>query len=1041
MTTHYKGSKYLSAGARRTALSIALGMCFAGGVQAQSTSGSIYGTVGAGEGTTVVVTNNSGLSRTVSVDSSGRYNISSLPIGTYKVTVQQGGQVIGTRDVIVKVGAGTDVSFGGETGSLDTITVTGASAPAIDITALDTRTVVTAEQLQRLPIARSAEAIALLAPGANAGAGGFFGNTVSFGGAGVSENAYYINGFFASEPVSNLGGFSMPYNSVAQQETYTGGYSARYGRSDGGVINQVGKSGSNEVHFGGQVTVRPKGLNADQKDRYFPNVDLSEANSNPNLPSECGDGDDLCQWEHASDSAGKIFSRDSQNKRWSNSLSGYVSGPLIKDTLFAFVSAEAEWERTNTSPAGGVGTSSTHNKTSNPKIYAKINWNINDNNLLEYTYLYEDDHRTGRLYQYDFATGTEGAQLDTAFPDEVRTKSEFSILKYTGYLTDSLTLNATYGRGNFLNQVLPYSIPGQALISSATSQNPALNGGTPIVNDIKTRNGRDGRDYTTGLRAELEWVVGDHTLTAGVDNLKSEAKNEGQSQANQQWVYGRTTANINGDLGVGSPVSPTNPNGYFVNNIIFFTSTSMTLDQKAWFLEDRWQMTDNFLLSLGVRNDQFTNTNNFGEKYMDAKNQWAPRIGASWDVFGDSTFKLFANAGRYFLAMPNNVAIRGASSSTFTREYFTYTGIDQYGNPTGLTPVGGVNGAPAPGPVSANGEYGQPIDVLAFAPKDLKNMYQDEYILGFDKTLGNKWAYGAKLTYRDLKASIDDVCDPDRMVAKLESLDIDPDSVEIAGCYMFNPGATNTFSLANIDANGNYTGDRTEVRMSAADWGLDQGVKRIYKALDLYLERPFDGTWEARIDYTYSKLQGNNEGQVKSEFGQANISKTQDWDAAEIMRFSDGYLANDRRHQLKIRGSYQITPEWMVSGKLSALSGMPVSCLGFYNPDGSITEGSDASDPIGYGASYHTCLGKVAEPGDVRTPWTFPVDLSVSYRPAMFDHQLALGLQVFNAFNQRRATQLDVTSEDDPYIVSDTYLLPLSQQTPRYVMFTASIDF
>ena len=234
--------------------------------------------------------------------------------------------------------------------------------------------------------------------------------------------------------------------------------------------------------------------------------------------------------------------------------------------------------------------------------------------------------------------------------------------------------------------------------SSATSQNPALNGGTPITNNVKARNGRDGRDYTTGLRAELEWVIGDHTLTAGVDNLKSEAKNEGQSQENQQWVYGRTTANINGDLGVGSPVSASNPNGYFVNNIIFFTSTSMTLDQKAWFLEDRWQITDNFLLSLGVRNDQFTNTNNFGEKYMDAKNQWAPRIGASWDVFGDSSFKLFANAGRYFLAMPNNVAIRGASSSTFTREYFTYTSIGQYGNPSGLAPVGGVDGAPAPGP-------------------------------------------------------------------------------------------------------------------------------------------------------------------------------------------------------------------------------------------------------------------------------------------------------------------------------------------------------
>ena len=69
-------------------------------------------------------------------------------------------------------------------------------------------------------------------------------------------------------------------------------------------------------------------------------------------------------------------------------------------------------------------------------------------------------------------------------------------------------------------------------------------------------------------------------------------------------------------------------------------------------------------LSMGLRNDQFTNANNFGEKYLDAKNQWAPRLGFAWDVNSDGSFKVFGNAGRYFLAMPNNVAIRGASAST-----------------------------------------------------------------------------------------------------------------------------------------------------------------------------------------------------------------------------------------------------------------------------------------------------------------------------------------------------------------------------------------
>lgn len=396
------------------------------------------------------------------------------------------------------------------------------------------------------------------------------------------------------------------------------------------------------------------------------------------------------------------------------------------------------------------------------------------------------------------------------------------------------------------------------------------------------------------------------------------------------------------------------------------------------------------------------------------------------------------------------MAIRGASASTYTFEYFTYTGIDADGRPTGLTPVPGIDGAPPPGPVSSNGETGAPVDVLAFAPSDLENMYQDEYIIGFEKMLGERWMFGTKLTYRDLKSSIDDVCDPYSLI-DAAGLEIDGSQdgkylasspelgrVEVAYCYMFNPGGSNTFSLAGVDGAGNYTGSRVDVRMSAADWRFDEDMKRTYKALDLYLERPFDGTWEARVDYTLSY----SEGQVKSEFGQTNISKTQDWDVAEMMKYASGYLANDRRHQLKVRGSYALTPEWLVSGNLRVESGMPVSCLGLYNPDGSIDENTPEADPVGYGASYHTCFGEVARPGDERTPWTRSLDLGLTYRPEAFDQRLTLGLQVLNVFNENKTLQVDVTSGTDaPYTVSNTYMLPISRQTPRYVVLSAAYRF
>ena len=96
-------SNYLAKGLKRSALTVALGLCFVGGVQAQSTSGNIFGNVSGGEGATVVVTNNSGFNRTIPVSSTGQYNVSSLPVGDYTVTASRGGAVIGTRTITVRV--------------------------------------------------------------------------------------------------------------------------------------------------------------------------------------------------------------------------------------------------------------------------------------------------------------------------------------------------------------------------------------------------------------------------------------------------------------------------------------------------------------------------------------------------------------------------------------------------------------------------------------------------------------------------------------------------------------------------------------------------------------------------------------------------------------------------------------------------------------------------------------------------------------------------------------------------------------------------
>ncbi len=1030
----------------RSALSVALAMAFSSGALAQSTTGSVYGSVAGEPGLTVQVQSDSGITRTATIDSNGRYSIGSLPVGTYTITLRRGDQVVDQRkNVLIKVSSGTDVSFGGGAGTggatdLGTVVVTGTSAPKIDVTSVDSRTVFTTQDLQRLPIGRSAEAIALLSPGTVAGSGYFGqGNTVSFGGAGVSENAYYINGFSTGNPLSNIGGVGLPYGVIDQQEMYLGGYSARYGRSNGGVISQVGRSGTNDWHFGGSVIYQPKSLGAAPKSTYYPNR---------TLPTQAGTGTQY-EWEDPS-VPGTIYRERRDDETGVNTYSLYAGGPLIQDRLFIFLAGEQEKTEgkstRNITTVGADGNGyQTHYDYSNPKVYGKINWNINDNNTLEYTFIKDNDRRSGTNYSYDYST-LEAGGPNGSFADTTKVDYRYDIFKYTGYLTDDLTLNALWGRSRRTNQLYNASnsklLP---LISSPNLQNPALNGGNPIGNGNVSSAATDGADKTRGLRADLEWRIGDHTLTAGIDNMNFVAKNEGQSMDGngERWIYGKAgsgTANVNPGLGVG----PAGGNGYFVYRYIFSTATDMGVDQKAYFLEDRWQVTDNWLLSLGLRNDKFTNTNSAGESYVDSGNQWAPRLGASWDVFGDSSLKVYANLGRYYLALPNSVAIRGASSSLFTREYFTYSGIDSNGIPTGRTAIPLIDDghlcAGTANAVSSNGECGQAPDAKAFAAGDLRSMYQDELILGFDKTLGESWATGAKVMYRKLQTAIDDICDPDRMVTKLEANGVDPDSVIIPGCVMFNPGYSNDFSLANVD------GGRTSLTMSKEDWGFNKKAKRNYFAVNMYLEHPFDGKWQGRIDYTWSRNFGNTEGQLKSDIGQTDVSKTQDWDAAAIMAYSGGYLANDRRHQLKAFGAYQIAPEWMASATLRVYSGTPKSCLGLFSVNG-IDEnsgpGPGTADPIGYGASYHTCAGEPSPPGKAgRTPWTELLDLGLQYRPNFSDGKLALTLQVFNALNQQRAIQTDASfGNDSPYTVSNTYDMPLYYQQPRYVQFSASYDF
>lgn len=697
-----------------------------------------------------------------------------------------------------------------------------------------------------------------------------------------------------------------------------------------------------------------------------------------------------------------------------------------------FVAAEAN--RTQGDATGTINSPYvTKYKYTDPKHYVKLDWNINDSNILEYTNIGSEHTYEGGLYDYDYPTNSTGEFSQYATSTKVSAKN--NIIKYTGYVTDDLTVSLLYGKQNitYFQQTPGYDAT-YANVLHADQQNPAINGGSNIVspNAITTFTNPDHQSTNTNFRFDVSYKLGDHTISAGIDNQDAHDINDGDSTSGPgyAWDYAHKdpgTPITDGSNFVDAPGNYSGgEKGYYVNQYKYTTSASVRVQQRAQYLQDNWQVNDKLLVKIGLRNDQFSNYNPSGVAYLRlTKPQWAPRLGFSWDVMGDSTLKVYGNAGRYYLAMPAGVALRAAAGSLYTNSSYTYTGIDANGAPTGLTPIDTVRGPGAP--ISANNEYGQAPDPHSVAARNIGSEHQDEFVLGFDKQMNASWNYGAKAIVRHLREGLDDICDADTIVAKAGTLGYDTSTItNVNGCYLSNPGRTNVYALPNT-AGGYYN-----VPVTASEFGMPD-FKRDYYAMNLYLEHPFDGKWQARVDYTYSRSYGNSEGQVRSDIGQTDVSATVDWDYGSFENYANGYLSNDRKHQLKFYGSYQVNSEWLLGAVVRVASGTPRSCLGYY--------GAEQTNPTGYGPYYHYCDGLPSRPGDAgRNPWNETVDLNLEYRPAFADHKLAFNVFAFNVFNQQRVTQTNPIY-GQAGSVATAYGVPLTAQAPRYVRFGVSYDF
>lgn len=971
---------------RQTLIARAFMLCFSAGaisgaisttaVAQSNASGIVFGQVAAGAGGAVVLKNvETNASRTVPVDGAGKFQATSVAAGRYTATLTRDGASVASADIDVLAGQGVQARFA-EPG-MASVRIQGRSS-RIDVSNTNNGAVFTAKEIERLPVAANLTSLALLAPNTTRADAAFGG--ASFGGGGASENAFYINGFPVTNPLSNLGSSELPFGAIAQASVITGGFGAEFGRSIGGVMSVTTKSGTNRWEAGVNISTTPKSLAARTDNIYYPDTG------------------------HYPGTDGKLHFRRELDKNSAGQAAAYVGGPIIRDKLFAFVALD----RTVTDFAFANSQDNTtlardgwnDQRTSNTRYLAKFDFNLSDNHRFEWTSVGDNSRVRARTYGYDAATGQHNSvkysetNAKNSTGAAVGNGSDINSLKYIGQLTDDLTVTALVGQNKAKRGVSyeDYDINGilRSVNSTPEAREPGLDAQGLYKNYQKYQGttgniSRPGTDTVKSLRLDLEYKLGDHLIRAGMDDIKISSKNVGVfSAGGGSWFYAKVED--------GAQFVPTNftigreavlanygglgTEGYYATLFSFSSLTDSGARQSAQYIEDRYQVSKNLLVTAGLRNEQYSNSVGGGIKFVDIKNQIAPRLSASWDVNGDASLKIFGSAGRYHLQLPSQVAARAAGVSSYLLQDFTYSGIDNQGQPTGLVKINE--------PGTPNGEFGQVKDPRATVSRSLKPNYQDELTLGFEMASAMRVNFGAKATYRKLGGGIDDSCDTRPIWEYAAKNGYEPDPLQVL-CYIFNPGEGVTLWSLDTEGKGRY------VSFSAERLGFPKAERR-YAALDMFAEHPLRNGWYGRVNYTLSRSWGNMEGQTRSDTQQSDIGISAGWDFPEFMANARGVLPNDRTHALKAFGFYELNAEWTLGANLLLSSGRPKVCLG---------TNTEVDHGIGYGPEYFYCDGKVSPRGSLgRMPVQKNVDLQLAYSPQALKG-LSLKVDVFNLFDSQ----------------------------------------